>query len=118
MKATAFSVAVSAGFLTVTIYCIRKRYLKELHAVLWLALSLLAVLMSLLMPFRPLDRVSRFLGIAYPPDLAWFLGIVTLFLLVLELTISQSRILSRQTKLIQEMAIELESRKKLTEDPD
>ena len=106
MRLFALSMVVSLGFLVLSLAAIRTRRLHEQAAVLWLLVSVLMVFLSATLPLHLLDRVAHFVGIAYPPDLLLLLAVLFLVLLVFQLSVSLSRLWSKYTTLVQEVAIE------------
>jgi len=105
VRATVLDLALSLGFLILTISAVRRQRLREQQALLWLAVSLVMVLLSATLPLHVLDRVAHLVGIAYPPDLILMLGVLFLFLLVFHLSTSLARQAERNTTLIQEIGL-------------
>ena len=56
-------------------------------------------------PTHLLDRVSHFVGIAYPPDLILLLAVLFLMVLVFHLSLSLARLSAKQTALVQEIGL-------------
>ena len=105
MRAIILALALSLGFLVLTINAIRRQQLREQQAVLWLTVSLLMVLLSATLPLHILDHVAHLVGIAYPPDLILLLSILFLFLLVFHLSTSMTKLAERNTTLVQEIGL-------------
>ena len=105
MRAFILAMAISLGFLILSITAIRKRRLRDQAAVLWLAVSVAMVLFSLALPFSLLDRVSHAVGIAYGSDLLLLLAVIFLVALVFNLSVSLAALKEKQTVLVQEIAL-------------
>ncbi len=105
MRAFILAMAISLGFLILSITAIRKRRLRDQAAVLWLAVSVAMVLFSLALPFSLLDRVSHAVGIAYGSDLLLLLAVIFLVVLVFNLSVSLAALKQTQTALVQEIAL-------------
>lgn len=105
MRAFGLSLVISLGFLGMSIHAIRRRLLREQAAVLWLAVSLVMVLLSVTLPVHLLDRISHLVGIAYPPDFLLLLAVLFLVALVFQLSLSLARLNQKHTTLVQEFGI-------------
>ena len=80
MKSFIFSIAISLGFLLLTLRAIRRRKLQEHQSVIWILVALGLVILSLMLPFDVIGSISHFFGIAYPPNLILLVSI--LFLII------------------------------------
>ncbi len=102
---TAQVAALIAGAiaLAVILDLVRRRQLREKYAALWLTLgagiATLAVFPGLL------DRVAERLGVADPPNLLFFLGILVLLVVVVQLSFELSRLEDRIRTLAERLAI-------------
>jgi hypothetical protein len=105
MKAIILSLILSVGFLVVSVIAMRRQRLREQAALLWILVSFLMVFVSATLPTHVLDRVSHFVGIAYPPDLVLLLAVLFLMVLVFHLTLSLARLSAKQTALVQEIGL-------------
>ena len=105
MKAIVLSMVLSVGFLVVSVVAMRRQRLREQAALLWLSVSLVMVFVSATLPIHLLDRVSHFVGIAYPPDLVLLLAVLFLMVLVFHLSLSLARLSAKQTALVQEIGL-------------
>ncbi len=105
MRLFGLSLAVSIGFLALSVRAIRQHRLSEHTGMLWLGVSLIMVFLSATLPFHLLDRAARFVGIAYPPDLILLIAVLFLFAFTFQLSIGQARLNEKNTKLAQEMGI-------------
>jgi len=105
VKAIVLSMVLSVGFLVVSVIAMRRQRLREQAALLWLLVSLVMVFVSATLPTHILDRVSHFVGIAYPPDLILLLAVLFLMVLVFHLSLSLARLSAKQIALVQEIGL-------------
>ncbi len=103
MRFTIFAVALSLGFLALTIRAIRRRSLNEQAAMLWLSVSIVMVALSATLPTHLLDRAARIVGVAYPPELLLLLAALLLVVLVFHLSLIQAKLQTKVTRLTQEL---------------
>ena len=102
---TAQIAALVAGAvaLAVILDLVRRRQLREKYAALWLSLGAgmgtLAIFPGLL------DWVAERLGVADPPNLLFFLGILVLLVVVVEFSFELSRLEDRLRTLAERLAI-------------
>lgn len=106
MKADLFvlSFVISAGFLAVILYLIRSRKLREQYALLWLALSLVMMVLSLFPQL--LDLLADRLGVDYAPSLLYLLGLMSVLCIMLHMTIALSALTRRIIVLTQALALQ------------
>lgn len=105
MRSTVLSLVVSVGFLVVSTLAIRRQHLREQAAILWLAVSLVMVLVSATLPLHLLDHFASVVGIAYPPDLILLLAVLFLVVLVFHQSLAIARLNERHKSLVQEIGI-------------
>ena len=105
MKLTILSLVLSLGFLVTSVRAMRRNHLREQVALLWLTVSIAMVFFSATFPFHLVDRLSRLVGIAYPPAMILLLAVVFLIVLVFQLSVSLSQLAAKQTRLVQELAL-------------
>jgi hypothetical protein len=105
MKTTILSLAISLGFLITSVRAMRRNHLGEHIALMWLSVSLVMVVLSATLPFHLVDWLSKQVGIAYPPAMILLLAVVFLLLLVFQLSLSLSQMATKQTRLVQELAL-------------
>lgn len=105
MRATILALAVSLGFFLLSLHAIRRQRLRERQALLWLGVCLLMVLLSATLPLHVLDRISHFVGIAYPPDLILLVAVLFLVALVFQQALALARFTAKQTVLVQEIGL-------------
>ena len=111
MRATILALGVSLGFFLLTLNAIRRQRLRERQALLWMGVCIMMVLLSATLPLHVLDRVSHFVGIAYPPDLILLIAVLFLVALVFQQSLALARLTAKQTVLVQEIGL-------LTAQPD
>ncbi len=95
--------AISLSFLIVIIFMIRQGKLKEQYSFLWLALSLLMLIISIFP--STLDRVADLIQVSYAPSLIFSLAILGILFILLHLTIAVSTLTERTIKLAQTVAL-------------
>jgi len=105
VKAFVLSMVLSAGFLVVSIFAMRRQRLREHTALLWLLVSVVMVLVSVSLPTNLLTRVSDLVGIAYSPAFVLLLAVLFLLVLVFQLSLSVDRLSAKQTALVQEIGL-------------
>ncbi len=105
MRATILALVVSLGFFLLSLYAIRRQRLRERQALLWMGVCLMMVLLSATLPLHVLDRVSHFVGIAYPPDLILLVAVLFLVALVFQQSLALARLTAKQTVLVQEIGL-------------
>ena len=105
MRTFVLSLAVSVGFLLLSIRATRRQRLREQSSLFWLGVSVAMVALSLSLPFHLLDRVARLVGIAYPPDLVLLVAVLLLIALTFHLSLHVADLKEKQTTLVQEIGI-------------
>jgi hypothetical protein len=99
---------IAAGAVLLTVLeMVRRRRLMERYALLWLLSAL--VLLALASWPGALNRISRVVGIAYPPTTLFVVGFGFILLLLLHFSSAVSR-LSDQTKVLAQRLALLEER--------
>ena len=96
---------ISLGFLALIISAIRRRALRDEMTVLWIAVAVAILILSLTLPAHVLDHVAHALGVAYGSDLVLVAAVVFLVILVFQLSISVGRLWLRTTRLTQDLAL-------------
>jgi hypothetical protein len=97
------SLVVASGVLAGILELVRRRQLREKYAALWLAVGL-AVLVLAVWPGL-LDRTADLIGIADPPNLLAFVGLVFLLGVCAHLSWEVSRLEEETRSLAEEVAI-------------
>lgn len=82
---------------------LRRNYLRERYAALWLVLAPLVIVLA---AFPHLfNQLAHKLGIAYPPNLLFFLACIVLLLVSVRLSVELSALEDRTRALAEELAI-------------
>ena len=105
MQARAQLVAIvgAAGLLLVVLEMVRRRRLMERYALLWLLSAL--VLMALGIWTGALKSISHAIGVIYPPNALFFVGIGFILLLLLHFSSAVSRLNDQSETLAQRLAL-------------
>lgn len=82
---------------------VRRRRLKEKYALLWLAVGVLGILLSLLR--GAVDAVANAVGIAYGPTVVFLGALLFLLFVCVQLSLELSRVAERTTLLAQEVSL-------------
>jgi hypothetical protein len=105
---------VSASVVVLAVFeLLRRRHVRERHAIWWIVASVLALLVSIFPGL--LESVAAAVGVAAPTNLVFFLGIVILFLLSVqqsaEATVleEKTRTLAEEVSFLRERVLALES---------
>ncbi len=109
-----FSVLAALLMLAYVIEMLRKRRLRERHALWWLVVGVLALIAALFPSL--LEATSRALGIVLPLSLVLFVGIVVLFLVSVQQAAELTRLEERTRTLAEQHAL-LELRLRALEEP-
>lgn len=97
------AVVTAAVFVVLVIGLVKKRYLKENYAILWI---LFATAMAILAwNFDFVRWISRLLGIADPNNTVFFLSIIFLILIVIVFSVEISDLQIKVKNLIQEVGL-------------
>ena len=102
-RVTLFSICASAGFLLYILEMVRRRKLREEYSILWLAGSVVILILSLKQSW--LDRLAQAVGIAYPPSFLFLVGILFILLILIHFSIAISKLHQMNKKMAQEMAL-------------
>jgi hypothetical protein len=108
-----FGIVVALAVLLSIAEMLRRRRVRERHAVWWLAAGLVALVVAVFPGI--LVGVSSALGITVPTNLGFFLAIIVLFLVSVaqssELTVleSKTRVLAENVALLEERIVRLEA---------
>jgi hypothetical protein len=82
---------------------IRRKRLREEFAILWLAMGVVFLVLSI---FRGLlDRISYFIGIGYPPAALFLFLIMGLMIILIHFSTVISELKGTQKKLVQEIGL-------------
>lgn len=108
-------IAVIGSFfiLTLIIYLIRKKRLKEEYSLLWLFSSIVLLIMAVWR--KGLEYLSSLIGIAYPPAALLLIFIIAIFLIMIQFSIVISRLSEKNKCIAQELGILKAELKKITD---
>lgn len=95
----AAGLAVLAGI----IQLVRRKKLDEKRAMLWILSGALVTVAPLAIP--SIDRISRAVGIDYPPALIFLLAFFALFVIVLQYAVALTRLAKQNRSLAERLAI-------------
>jgi len=98
-----FAVIGSVFLLLVILELIRKKYLRERYALIWILTGGLFLLLAVRSEI--LKGISNFLGFSVPSNALFFFGILFLVLIVLGLSVITSRLAEKNKVLAQEVAL-------------
>jgi len=103
VKAHAFVAVVTLASLLFIMRLVRTRKLRAKYSMLWISVGLcLSVLAA---SPRLLDRLSRWIGVAYPPTTLFIVAITFLLLIVVHFSWELSRLEERSRLLAEEVAL-------------
>ncbi len=97
-----FVVVVALVNVAVVVEFVRRRMLRESFALLWIAVGLGGVVLSLARPL--LDSVARAVGVVYGPSLLFSLALLFLLFVCMSLSLHVSRLEARTEILAEEVA--------------
>lgn len=109
----AFSVATALLMLVIIVQMLRKKRLRERHALWWLVIGVLSLIAALFPSL--LAATASLLGISLPISLVFFVGIVVLFMVSVQQSTEltkleeQTRVLAEQQALLKLRVSELEA---------
>jgi hypothetical protein len=105
----------SVGLLLVVLELVRRRRFLERYALTWLAAGLLLLVLAI---WRgALEALADLLGIAYPPNALFLIGLGFMLLLLLNFSLAVSRLTDQAKVLAQRLAL-LEERVRRQEEQD
>ncbi len=93
----------SVILLVIILELIRRKYLRERYALIWILAGILFLLLSIRTGL--LIRVSNLLGFVVPANALFFFGILFLILIVLALSVITSRLAEKNKVLTQEVVL-------------
>ena len=102
-RVTVFSICASAGFLLYILEMVRRRKLREEYSILWLAGSVVILVLSLKQTW--LDGIAHAVGIVYPPSFLFLVGILFILLILIHFSIAISKLHQMNKKMAQEIAL-------------
>lgn len=106
MSLASYIFGICAALLTliVVIEMLRRRRLRERHAIWWLVAGVLALIVGVF-PWV-LDRVSSLVGIGVPTNLVFFVSIAVLFLVCIQHSAELTKLESQTRTLAEEIALQ------------
>jgi hypothetical protein len=107
------AIVAAAALLLVVLELVRRRRLHERYAMLWLLSAI--VLLGLASWRAGLERVSKTIGVIYPPNALFFIAFGFILILLLHFSSAVSR-LSDQTKVLAQRLALLEERVRRSEE--
>ncbi|MGE5247574.1 MAG: DUF2304 domain-containing protein [Verrucomicrobiota bacterium] len=102
-RVTVLAICASSGLFLYILEMVRRRKLREEYSILWLAGSLVILVLSLKQDW--LDRIALAVGIAYPPSFLFLVGILFILLILIHFSITISRLHQTNKKMAQEIAL-------------
>lgn len=103
IRARLFVATLSVGLLIFVINLVRRKYLKENYAVLWVITAIVLTLVPLLINY--LDQFAYLIGVYYPPAFVYVVAIMFLIVLILHFSIIISKLSEQNKNLIQDLGI-------------
>ena len=98
------AIAIALGYLLFISRLVRRKQLREKYAMLWVAVGLVVVLVSV--SRGPMDSIARAIGISYGPSVLFLLAIMFLMAVVAHLSWELSRVEERTRRLAEEIALQ------------
>lgn len=102
-RVTLFSICASAALLLYILEMVRRRRLREEYSILWLAGSVVILVLSLKQDW--LVGIAHAVGIAYPPSFLFLVGILFILLILIHFSIAISKLHHMNKKMAQEIAL-------------
>lgn len=95
--------AASLSVLVAIIHFVRHKRLDERQAMLWVLAGVSMMLAPLVIP--GIDRLSRAIGIDYPPAFIFLLAFFALFVIALQYVVTLTRLTKQNRRLAERLAI-------------
>jgi len=102
-RVTLFSICASTALLLYILEMVRRRRLREEYSILWLAGSVVILVLSLKQDW--LISIAKTAGIAYPPSFLFLVGILFILLILIHFSIAISKLHQMNKKMAQEIAL-------------
>ena len=102
-RVTVLSIVVSSALLLYILEMVRRRKLREEYSILWLAGSVVILVLSLKQDW--LIGIALAAGIAYPPSFLFLVGILFILLILIHFSIAISKLHQMNKKMAQEIAL-------------
>jgi hypothetical protein len=98
-----FVIGLSLGVLVLVINLVRTRKIKEQFALLWVLLAIILVIIPLSIDLW--DRIAFALGVDYPPGLLFLIAFVGLLFILMQFSMSISRMTDQIKNIAQDLAL-------------
>ena len=102
-RVTLFAICASAALLLYILEMVRRRKLREEYSILWLAGSVVILVLSLKQDW--LVGIAHVVGIVYPPSFLFLVGILFILLILIHFSIAISKLHQMNKKMAQELAL-------------
>jgi len=102
-RVTILSIVVSTALLLYILEMVRRRKLREEYSILWLAGSVVILVLSLKQGW--LVGLAHAVGIVYPPSFLFLVGILFILLILIHFSIAISKLHQMNKKMAQEIAL-------------
>jgi hypothetical protein len=102
------AIGTSVVMLFYILEMVRRRRLQEEYSILWLAGSVVILVLSLKRDW--LEGISRVFGVVYPPSLLFVVAIFFILLILIHFSITVSKLYQMNKKMAQEIALLKEER--------
>jgi hypothetical protein len=102
-RITVLAVVASVVMLFYILEMVRRRRLQEEYSILWLAGSIVILVLSLKRGW--LEGISRIFGVVYPPSLLFVVAIFFILLILIHFSITVSKLYQMNKKMAQEIAL-------------
>ena len=97
------SICASLALFLYILEMVRRRSLREEYSILWLSGSVIVLVLSWKQDW--LERLSAWVGIAYPPSLLFLIGMLFIVLILIHFSITISKLQQMNKKMAQEIAL-------------
>ena len=114
LKITLIGIVAALVIILVVFELIRRKALKERYALLWLALALILIILSV--SGSLLQKIADLLNIYYPPSILFSLAFLFMFAIMIHFSVVLSRHDRGYNKMIQKLSILEEKVQKMNED--
>jgi hypothetical protein len=102
-RVNVFAILGSVILLLIILEMVRRKYLRERYALIWIVTGSLFLFLAVREEF--LRRISHILGFSLPVNALFFFGILFLILIVLGLSVVASRLADKNRVLAQEIVL-------------
>lgn len=99
-----FSILAAILTLAIVVEMLRRRQLRERHAIWWLVAGILALVVSLFPNI--LTSSAKFLGFEVPANLAFFIAVLILFIVALQTSAELTKVEAHNRVLAEQIALQ------------